>query len=114
MESLLDNLLLMAYTPKGVFYLNETCLLSEVIKYLSMRYKQKFQVGKYEKFGYGFIMSQLANTSSACYYYNQFLVGFLIEEIWNELEYGSDEFLSAFPRSYSVEAIDCEVFKVNY
>jgi hypothetical protein len=102
----------MASTPKGVYFLNETSLLQQVISYMFSRYKLKLQVGKYEKFGYGFIISQLSNTSSGCYHLNESsLVQYLIEEIWTELQYGSDDFMSAFPRAYSVEPIDREVYK---
>jgi hypothetical protein len=108
----LDNLLSMASTPKGVFYLNESGLINQVVNYMFSRYKSKLQVGKYEKFGYGFIISQLANTASGCYYLNESsLIQYLTDEIWTELEYGSDDFMSAFPRSYSVEPIDREVYK---
>ena len=111
-ESLLDNLVSMASTPKGVFYLNETGLLRQVVNYMFTRYKSKLQVGKYEKFGYGFIVSQLSNTPSGCFYLNEAsLIQYLIDEIWTELEYGSDDFMSAFPRSYSVEIIDKEIYK---
>ncbi|CAF0787645.1 unnamed protein product, partial [Brachionus calyciflorus] len=111
-DSLLDNLLNMASTPKGVFYLNETELLNQVTIYLFKRYKSKLQVGKYEKFGYGFLISQLANTPSGCYYLNEAqLIQSLIDEIWIELEFGMDDFMSAFPRAYSVESIDREVYK---
>lgn len=70
-------------------------------------------MGKYEKFGYGFIISQLANAPSGTFYMNERnFVQHLIDEIWTELEHGSDDFMSAFPRSYSVESIDREVYKV--
>lgn len=102
----------MASTPKGVFYLTQTGLLNKVTNYMFTRYKAKLQVGRYEKFGYGFIISQLANTPSGCFHLNESnLIQYLIEEIWTELEYGSDDFMSAFPRSYSVEIIDREVYK---
>ena len=111
-DSLLDNLLSMASTPKGVFHLAETGLTGKVISYMFSRYKSRLQVGRYEKFGYGFIISQLAPTPNGCYYLNESgLIQYLIEEIWTELEYGSDDFMSAFPRSYSVEIIDREVYK---
>ncbi len=77
------------------------------------RYKSKFQVGKYEKFGYGFIISQIANSFSGCFHLNEAFTQFLINEIWSELECGSDDFMSAFPRSYSIEPIEREVNKVN-
>jgi hypothetical protein len=102
----------MGSTPKGVFYLNESGIIKQVINYMFDRYKSKFQVGKYEKFGYGFIISQLANSLSGCFYLNEEFTQFLIDEIWTELEYGSDDFMSAFPRSYSVESIEREVNKV--
>lgn len=105
----------MASTPKGVFYLNETKLTSEAVSYLSSRYKARLQVGKYEKFGYGFIISQISNAPTGAFYLNECeFVQYLIDEIWTELEYGSDDFMSAFPRSYSVEPIDKEVYKVRF
>lgn len=111
-DSLLDNLLNMASTPKGVFYLNETELLEQVTRYLYKRYRSKIQVGKYEKFGYGFLISQLANTPSGCYFLNEAqIIQSLIDDVWIELEFGTDDFMSAFPRAYSVENIDREVYK---
>lgn len=112
-DSLLDNLVSMASTPKGVFFLNKTTLTSEAVSYLSVRMRARLQVGKYEKFGYGFIISQISNAPSGAFYLNECdFVQYLIDEIWTELEYGSDDFMSAFPRSYSVETIDKEVYKV--
>lgn len=111
-DSLLDNLLNMASTPKGVFYLNETELLEHVTQYLYKRYRSKIQVGKYEKFGYGFLISQLANTPSGCYFLNEAqIIQSIIDDVWIELEFGTDDFMSAFPRAYSVENIDREVYK---
>jgi len=111
-DSLLDNLSTMASTPKGVFYLSETGLVGKVVTYMFSRYKARLQVGRYEKFGYGFMISQLANTSSGCHHLSESgLVQHLIEEIWTELEHGSDDFMSAFPRSYSVAIIDRDVYK---
>ena len=111
-ESLLDNLGSMASSPKGVYYVNETGLLGQVVNYMFSRYKSKLQVGKYEKFGYGFIISQMSNTPSGCYYLNEAsFIQYLIDEIWTELECGSDDFMSAFPRSYSVEIVDKEIYK---
>lgn len=112
-EALLDNLVSMASTPKGVVYLNETKLTSQVVNYLFARYRSRMQVGKYEKFGYGFIISQLASAPTSVFYMNECeFVQYLIDEVWTELAYGSDDFMSAFPRSYSVEPIDKEVYKV--
>jgi hypothetical protein len=110
-ESLLDNSVSMASTPKGVYYLNETGIMKQVVNYMFNRYKSKLQVGKYEKFGYGFVISQLANSLNGAYFLNDAFVQFLIDEIWTELEYGSDDFMSAFPRSQSVEPIEREVYK---
>lgn len=104
----------MASTTKGVVYLNQTNLINPVANYLSTRYRSRMQVGKYEKFGYGFVISQLSNAPTGTFYLNECsFVQYLIEEIWTELAYGSDDFMSAFPRSYSVEPIDKEVYKVK-
>ena len=107
-------MLCMAATPKGVIYLNETGLLKQVTYFMLQRYKSKLQVGKYEKFGYGFMISQIANTPSGSYYLNESnLIQYLIDEIWTELEYGTaDDFMTAFPRSYPSESIDRYVYKV--
>ena len=114
-DSLLDNLIVMASTPRGVLYLNESGLVKHAIDYMATRYMAKLQVGKNEKFGYGFIISQLANTPSGCFHLNESgLVQYLIDEIWTEVECGSDDFMSAFPKPYSVEAIDSDVYKVRY
>ena len=107
-------MLCMAATPKGVIYLNETGLLKQVTYFMLQRYKSKLQVGKYEKFWYGFMISQIANTPSGSYYLNESnLIQYLIDEIWTELEYGTaDDFMTAFPRSYPSESIDRYVYKV--
>ena len=110
-DSLLDNLVSMASTPKGVYSLNETGLIKQAVTYMFSRYKSKLQVGKYEKFGYGFLISQLASSLSGCFFLNEAFSQFLIEEIWTELEYGSDDFMSAFPRAFPAEPIEREVHK---
>jgi hypothetical protein len=112
-DTLLDNMLCLASTPKGVVYFNETGLTKPIVNYMFQRYKQRCQVGKYEKFGYGYIISQIANTANGCYHLNESnLIQYLIDEIWTELEYGSEDYMTAFPRSYTCEAIDRYVYKV--
>ena len=104
----------MASTPKGVYYLNESGIIKEVVNYMFKRYKSKLQVGKYEKFGYGFIISQVANSLAGSFCLNEAFSQFLIDEIWTELEHGGavEDFMSAFPRSYPIEHIEREVYKV--
>jgi hypothetical protein len=113
-DSLIDNMLCLASTPKGVIYFNDTGLMRPLVSYMFQRYKQRCQVGKCEKFGYGYIISQIANTANGCFHLNDAnLIQYLIEEIWTELEYGSEDYMTAFPRSYSCEAIDRYVYKVS-
>lgn len=103
----------MSSTPKGVFYLNETGIIKPAIDYMFSRYKAKLQVGKCEKFGYGFIISQMANSLSGAFHLYDAFSQLLVDEIWTELEYGSDDFMSAFPRAFSIEPIEREVYKVR-
>lgn len=107
-------MLCMASTPKGVISLNETGLLKQTVNYMLQRYKLRLQVGKNEKFGYGFLISQIATIPSGSYYLNESnLIQHLIDDIWSELEYGiSDDFMTAFPRSHPSESIDRYVYKV--
>lgn len=77
-ETLLDNLLLFAATPKGSFFsfsftshsilllgmylLTQTGFLSECVIYVDERWRSKGQVGKLEQYGYGYLLSQMAST----------------------------------------------------
>jgi hypothetical protein len=61
-DTLLDNLLLFAATPKGMYHLTQTGFLSECVIYIDERWRSKGQVGKLEQYGYGYLLSQMANT----------------------------------------------------
>ena len=79
-EALLDNLLLFAATPKGelffrssfidsypffflgMYLLTQTGFLSECVIYIDERWRSKGQVGKLERYGFGYLLSQMAIT----------------------------------------------------
>ncbi|CAF1183731.1 unnamed protein product, partial [Didymodactylos carnosus] len=113
-ETLRDNLLLYSATPKGVYLLTQTGLLGECISYLDDRYRSKRQVGKLERFGYGYLISQLSNTAAVAAALKE--CGFiqcLVEELWAELEHVPDDLTSVFPRRFPSEPISRYAQKVS-
>lgn len=58
----IDNLLNFAGTPKGVMLLYESGLMNECVLHLFERYSRKLQVSRYERFGYGVLVSELSVT----------------------------------------------------
>lgn len=48
--------------PKGMYLLAQSGQLSECVAYIEERWRDKKQVGKLEKYGYGYLLSQMANT----------------------------------------------------
>ncbi|CAD5119446.1 DgyrCDS8055 [Dimorphilus gyrociliatus] len=62
-DNLRDNLLSMAATPNGVLLLHQTGALEECVCYMHKRLVKNLQVSKMEKFGYGFMLSQIAATA---------------------------------------------------
>lgn len=45
-----------------MYLLTQTGFLPECVIYIDERWKAKVQVGKLEQYGYGFLLSQMANT----------------------------------------------------
>lgn len=58
-----DNLLSFAMTSKGVLMMQQSGAMCACIEYMCGRTKQKLQVSKLEKFGYGSIITQIAGTA---------------------------------------------------
>nr|XP_018668106.1 protein broad-minded-like [Ciona intestinalis] len=111
-ETLLDNLLNFAATPKGLLLLQQTGAINECVAYMHSRYTKKLQVSKCEKFGYGVMVTQVAATAagtSALY-----KAGFLraiIHELWSHLEHATDEIRMTAPRPFPLHPIDRSVHK---
>lgn len=57
---IVDHLLNFAGTPKGVMLLNESGLMNECVQHLSERYRRKLQISRFERFGYGVLVSELS------------------------------------------------------
>ncbi|KAK2153058.1 hypothetical protein LSH36_309g01038 [Paralvinella palmiformis] len=111
-DMLRDNLLNFAATPKGLLLLQQTGCMYECITYLYNRYARKMQVSKYEKFGYGYMMSQITATSPGIVaLQNTALLPTIIYNLWNILESGDDH-LVHIPRAWPVEPIDKAAKKI--
>ncbi|CAF3793816.1 unnamed protein product [Rotaria sp. Silwood1] len=105
-ETLLDNLLLFGATPKGMYLLTQTGFLSECVIYIDERWRLKVQVGKLEQYGYGYLLSQMANTPAVVARLDHSgFVEYLIELLWMELENVPDDLTSVFPRRFPSDPI---------
>lgn len=65
-DDLVDSLLTFARTPRGVCILLGTgaAQVRECVAFMFERFKKKLQVSKYEKFGYGITVVQIAATAA--------------------------------------------------
>lgn len=86
-DMLQDHLLNFAATPKGVLLLQQTGAMCECVSYMYSRYERKLQVSSCEKFGYGYMMSQVSATAPGIAAMDK--TGFtcaLIRALWNSVE----------------------------
>ncbi|XP_072017189.1 protein broad-minded-like [Amphiura filiformis] len=91
-QTLIDNLLNFASTPKGLLLLQQTGAINEAVAYMYTRYAKKLQVSKTEKFGYGTMVTQVAATAPGIVALQS--TGFvktLINGLWTILECGPDD-----------------------
>jgi len=105
-DLLQDDLLNFAATPKGVLLLQQTGVMCECVSYMYSRYERKLQVSSCEKFGYGYMMSQVAATAPGIAAMDK--TGFtcaLIRALWNAVE-TLDDCASSVPRFWPVSPID--------
>jgi len=105
-DVLQDDLLNFAATPKGVLLLQQTGAMCECVSYMYSRYERKLQVSSCEKFGYGFMMSQVSATAPGIAAMDK--TGFtcaLIKALWNSVE-SLDDSASSVPRFWPVSAIE--------
>ncbi|XP_053139677.1 protein broad-minded isoform X2 [Hemicordylus capensis] len=106
-ETLLDDLLNFAATPKGLLLLQNTGMVNECVTFMFNRFTKNLQVSGCEKFGYGVIVSQVAATASgAVALQHSGFIKALITELWGVLECGRDDIRVTHPRSTPVDPID--------
>ncbi|XP_069462707.1 protein broad-minded isoform X2 [Ambystoma mexicanum] len=106
-ESLLDNLLNFAATPRGLLLLQQTGAINECVTYMFSRFTQKLQVSRCEKFGYGVMVTQVAATSpGAVALQSSGFIQALVTELWSVLECGRDDVRVIYPRPTPVDPID--------
>ncbi|KAF7254316.1 Protein broad-minded [Varanus komodoensis] len=106
-ETLLDDLLSFAATPKGLLLLQSTGTVNECITFMFNRFTKNFQVNGCEKFGYGVIVSQVAATASgAVALQSSGFIKALVTELWSVLECGRDDVRVTQPKSTPVDPID--------
>ncbi|CAF1577401.1 unnamed protein product [Adineta ricciae] len=111
-ETLLDNLLLFGSTPKGMHLLTQTGYLPECTIYIDERLRTTGQVGKLENYGYGYLLSEMGNTPSVTSrLYESGFIEYLIDQLWNELEYVSNDLTTVFPRRFPSEPISRHALK---
>ena len=105
-DTLRDNLLNFAGTPKGVLLLQQTGAMNECVEYMHSRYARKLQVGKCEKFGYGYMLSQVTATAAGMVaLLNTGFVSTLAKSLWGVLE-SIDDSPACTPRVWSTSDID--------
>jgi len=105
-DVLQDDLLNFAATPKGVLLLQQTGAMCECVSYMYSRYARKLQVSSCEKFGYGYMMSQVSATAPGIAAMDK--TGFtcaLIRALWNAVE-TLDDCASSVPRFWPVSPVE--------
>ncbi|TFK14387.1 rho-related GTP-binding protein RhoF [Platysternon megacephalum] len=106
-ETLLDDLLNFAATPKGLLLLQNTGALNECVTFMFSRFSKKLQVSGCERFGYGVMVTQMAATSpGAVALQRSGFIKALITELWAVLECGRDDLRVTHPSSTPVDPID--------
>ncbi|XP_071959186.1 protein broad-minded-like [Antedon mediterranea] len=111
-NTLIDNLLNFAGTPKGLLFLQQTGAMNECVTYMYTRYEKKLQVSKTEKFGYGTMVTQVAATAPGMVALKS--SGFIkriVNELWTVLECGRDDKPVLRPSPTPVDPIDRTAFK---
>lgn len=91
----------------------QTGFLTECVNYIDERWRSKGQVGKLEQYGYGYLLSQMANTPAVISRLDRSgFIEYMVDQLWSELEYVTDDLLSVFPRRFPSEPISRHALKV--
>ncbi|XP_076469965.1 protein broad-minded-like isoform X2 [Babylonia areolata] len=106
-DTLRDNLLNFASTAKGILLLQQTGAMNECVSYMYQRYEKKLQVSKCEKFGYGYMLTQVAATAPGMMaLHNTGYLAALLMELWSSLECGPEDAMLFLPTVWPVDPID--------
>ncbi|XP_033110986.1 protein broad-minded-like [Anneissia japonica] len=106
-NTLIDNLLNFAGTPKGLLFLQQTGAMNECVTYMYTRYAKKLQVSKTEKFGYGTMVTQVAATAAGmAALQGSGFIKRIVNELWTVLECGRDDRPVLRPSHTPVDPID--------
>lgn len=106
-DTLQDNLLNFASTAKGILLLQQTGTFNECVQYMYSRYDKKLQVSKCEKFGYGYMVTQVAATAPGIQALQSTgYIRALLSELWSSLECGPQDTPVFTPKTWPVDPID--------
>ncbi|KAM5263289.1 protein broad-minded isoform 2-T2 [Ctenodactylus gundi] len=106
-ESLLDNLLNFAATPRGLLLLQRTGVINECVTFMFNRYAKKIQISRQRKSDYGVLFTQVSSTAAgAVALKSSGFINALVTELWSSLECGRDDVRVTHPRSTPVDPID--------
>ncbi|XP_070203121.1 protein broad-minded-like isoform X1 [Littorina saxatilis] len=111
-DTLRDNLLNFASTAKGILLLQQTGAMNECVTYMYQRYEKKLQVSKCEKFGYGYMLTQVAATAPGMMaLQNTGYIAALLLELWSSLECGPEDAVLFLPTHWPTDSIDRAAMK---
>ncbi|XP_060080662.1 protein broad-minded-like [Ylistrum balloti] len=111
-DTLRDNLLNFASTAKGILLLQQTGAINECMSYMYIRYEQKLQVSKCEKFGYGYMVTQVAGTAPGMVALQKTgYIKALIAELWSVMESGLSDAPLYSAKTWPVDAVDRHAHK---
>ncbi|XP_074644785.1 protein broad-minded-like [Tubulanus polymorphus] len=106
-DTLRDNLLNFAGTTKGLLLLQLSGAMNECVSYMYTRYAKKLQVSKCEKFGYGYMLTQVAATSPGMVaLQNTGFIEALVGDVWTVLEHGAEDLPLSSPKVWPTQPID--------
>lgn len=102
-----DNLLSVASCAKGVLLLEQLGLLYQCAAYMNSRVSKELQVSKYEKFGYGSMISVFAATAAGVQALQSTgFVQFQLVDTWSALECPISDTPPIRPKCWPTEVID--------
>ncbi|GFR74597.1 protein broad-minded-like [Elysia marginata] len=106
-DTLQDNLLNFASTAKGILLLQQTGAFNECVRYMYSRYDKKLQVSKCEKFGYGYMVTQVAATAPGIQALESTgYIRALLSELWSSLECVPQDTPVFTPKTWPVDPVD--------
>uniref|UniRef100_A0A8C6UUP5 Protein broad-minded n=1 Tax=Neogobius melanostomus TaxID=47308 RepID=A0A8C6UUP5_9GOBI len=109
-NTILDSLLNLAVTPKGLLLLEQTGAINECVGYMFSRFTKSYS--RCEKFGYGVMVTQIAATAPGVVALNSSgFVRALVLELWSVLECGSEDLRVCRPKPTPMDPIDRSCLK---